>query len=450
MARALLVVLIVFNFAFAGLAEIMTEGSVISKESSLAGKVLCGYQGWYRTPGDGSGSNWVHYVRGTGDSFEPGSCGIDYWPDVSESDPDERISTVFKHADGSTAQVYSSHNRKTVLRHFRWMREYGIDGVFVQRFMTDVTPIHPLWKTLRVSNNNILEWCRQGASENGRVYSVMYDLSGMPRTNGVEYLKKDWKDLVDSGKVPGKGKDADWLRHKGHPVVGLWGVGFRNDAMNSARHYGLDECAQLIDFFKHDPKYGGYAVLIGVPSYWRTLNRDSVSDPRLHEVMRKADIIQPWSVGRFNSSEGVRDFADKVWKGDLDWCRQNGLDYLPVTFPGFSWQNLKGTANQEIPRFGGKFLWAQYTELRKLGLNSAYQAMFDEMDEGTQIFKIDNNPPVGDSVFKTYEGFPQDHYLWLVGEAGRMLRGEISATPDIPIRVIKQRAETEQKGCQRP
>lgn len=408
---------------------------------SLSGKVLCGYQGWYRTPGDGSGSDWVHYVRATGHAFEPGTCGIDYWPDVTELDPDERIPTVFKHADGHPAQVYSSHNRKTVLRHFKWMREYGIDGVFVQRFMTDVTSVHPLWKTLRVSNNNILDWCREAAVQNGRVYSVMYDLTGMPRKNGVEYLKKDWKDLVDSGKVLVKGGDAAWLRHKGRPVIGLWGVGFRNDAMNVARHYGLDECAQLINFFKNDPQYGGCAVLIGVPGYWRTLDRDSIADPRLHQVMRLADIIQPWSIGRFNSIEGGRNFAATVWKGDLEWCRQNGLDYLPVTFPGFSWQNLKKTTAHEIPRLGGRFLWAQYAELRKLGLDSAYQAMFDEMDEGTQIFKIDNNPPVGAITFKTYEGLPPDHYLWLVGQAGRLLRGEIPLTDGFPVRTVEQGAK---------
>jgi hypothetical protein len=43
--------------------------------SPLAGKVMCGYQGWFTAPGDGSGRGWRHYpVRG---DFQPDSCGID-------------------------------------------------------------------------------------------------------------------------------------------------------------------------------------------------------------------------------------------------------------------------------------------------------------------------------------------------------------------------------------
>ena len=63
-----------------------------------------------------------------------------------------------------------------------------------------------------------------------------------------------------------------------------------------------------------------------------------------------------------------------------------------------------------------------------------YQAMFDEVDEGTAIFKCTNNPPVGESEFLTYEGLPSDHYLWLVGQGGRLIRGEIGPSEDLPPR----------------
>ncbi len=68
-----------------------------------------------------------------------------------------------------------------------------------------------------------------------------------------------------------------------------------------------------------------------------------------------------------------------------------------------------------------------------------YVAMFDEMDEGTAIFKCSNQPPCGaPAKFLGYEGVPSDHYLWLTGQAGQMLRGEIplsgSFRPELPER----------------
>jgi hypothetical protein len=53
-----------------------------------------------------------------------------------------------------------------------------------------------------------------------------------------------------------------------------------------------------------------------------------------------------------------------------------------------------------------------------------YQAMFDEVDEGTAIFKCTDDPPSGASRFIDLEGLPSDHYLKLVGKATRMLRNE--------------------------
>ena len=64
----------------------------------------------------------------------------------------------------------------------------------------------------------------------------------------------------------------------------------------------------------------------------------------------------------------------------------------------------------------------------------AYVAMFDEMDEGTAIFKCTNDPPVGASQFLTLEGLPSDHYLWLTGQGGRLLRGELKTSDPLPRR----------------
>src|SRR5713226_8909520 len=43
--------------------------------STLTGKVMCGYQGWFTTPADGSGRGWRHYAAAG--HFKPGFSGID-------------------------------------------------------------------------------------------------------------------------------------------------------------------------------------------------------------------------------------------------------------------------------------------------------------------------------------------------------------------------------------
>lgn len=58
---------------------------------SMTGKVLCGYQGWFTAPGDGSGKGWSHYPRKG--EFRPGSCSIDLWPDMKEREDDEKYAT---------------------------------------------------------------------------------------------------------------------------------------------------------------------------------------------------------------------------------------------------------------------------------------------------------------------------------------------------------------------
>ncbi len=390
--------------------------------STLQGKIMCGYQGWFTTPGDGSQRGWSHY--GPGERFGPGHCSIDLWPDVSQLDDDEKFASPFHKADDSIAYLFSSHSQKTVLRHFQWMQEYGIDGVFVQRFAVE---------TISPDNlnhcNTVLVNCREGANRYGRAYAVMYDLSGL-REGQIQRVIDDWKLLVERMDIGNDANDKAYLHHHGKPVVAVWGIGF-----NDGRKYTLDECETLIQFFKHDPQYGGFTVIVGVPTGWRTLDADSVPDKKLHEVLLQADIISPWTVGRYNSPEQVSEHAKQRWQPDLAWCREHDLEYLPVAFPGFSWHNMKPRSPlNQIPRRKGEFLWAQYDQLRQSGATMIYQAMFDEMDEGTAIFKCSNSPPIGESKFVDFEGLPSDHYLWLCGIGGKLLRGEISASARIPDR----------------
>lgn len=141
-------------------------------------------------------------------------------------------------------------------------------------------------------------------------------------------------------------------------------------------------------------------------------------------TVSKTTIISPWSVGRFKNIEQAKNYADTRIVEDIKWCKDNGLDYMPAAFPGSGWENPTGNPSSFISREDGRFLWAQHYELIKNGSTMIYQTMFDELDESTQIYKVTNNLPVGKSKFDTYRGLPSDHYLWQVGEASKMLRGE--------------------------
>lgn len=385
----------------------------------VEGKILCGYQGWFTTGRDAAGRGWRHYqLHG---KFEPGFCAIDLWPDVSELSPEERYPTPFLHANGRTAEVFSSHNRPTVLRHFQWMKEYGIDGVFVQRFGVETAEPLGLHHC-----NTVLAHCREGANRFGRCYALMYDLTALDG-GGVNRVIDDWKLLVDRMQLTRDKRDKAYLRHHGKPLIAVWGIGF-----NDNRKYSLADCARLVDFLRSDPHYGGNAVMIGVPTGWRTLDQDSTGDKRLHEIVQAADIVSPWTVGRYKTIEEASSHATRRWQPDFEWCRAHEKLYLPVTFPGFSWNNLKaGAPLDEIPRQQGRFLWQQFVDLERLGTTAIYLAMFDEMDEGTAIFKCTSDPPVGKSRFSTLEGMPSDHYLWLAGLGGKLIRGQI-ATTDVP------------------
>ncbi len=386
--------------------------------TTLDKKVMAGYQGWFNAEGDGAGLGWTHWSRNKSELFAPGNVTVDLWPDVSGYDEDELFDTGFHFKDGSVAQVFSSHNRKTVVRHFKWMKDYGIDGVFVQRFANGLRR-----ESLKYHKDVVLSHAREGANRYGRTYAVMYDLSGLPK-GGTRTVRDDWKELRSKMKIT---EDAAYLHHDDKPVVTVWGIGFNDKS--KPREYTLAECRDLVKFLKDD----GCTVMLGVPTGWRSLERDALPDPELHKIIEMADIVSPWTPGRYRDLKGVANHAETYWSPDTTWCHDNGLDYLPVVFPGFSWHNLKGAELGAIPRLKGQFLWSQIAATKRAGAHMIYIAMFDEVDEGTAIFKCTNNPPRADGTpFLDYEGLPSDYYLQLAGHAGMLLRGEIPLRDDIP------------------
>lgn len=389
-----------------------TESMSRVRFKSIRNLVMAGYQGWFNTPEDGAGLGWKHFEKEK--EFKPGKCTIDLWPDVSEYE--KTYETAFKLPDETPAKVFSSYDASTTDLHFKWMKQYGIDGVFMQRFVVSIRNQKGKDNYNKILNNAVFS-----AEKYDRAICLMYDLSGM-EAGEEDILIRDWKELCEKYKLVSRNNNH-YVYHHGKPLVAVWGIGF-----NDRRKYGYEQVKKIIDFLKSE----GCSILVGVPTHWRTLTIDAVSDTRLLELVKQADIVHPWLVGRFdnNTYEPYR----KSIEEDIKWCKANGKDYMPVLFPGFSWHNMKKDAPQNmIPRLGGRFFWKQVKGAVDAGAESLYLAMFDEIDEGTAFFKCTNTPPVGESSFITYEGEAPDHYLWLAGEAAKYLRGELRSSR-MPVR----------------
>ena len=229
-----------------------------------------------------------------------------------------------------------------------------------------------------------------------------------------------WKTITES--LPTR-TDESYIVHNGKPVIALYGV------FGSGNYPNPAYVVPLIDWFRSK----GFTILIGVNNDWLNVYN---SNADFKACIDKSDIIMPWNVGRYATTQDVINRANGLWTSDLQWCINNNKEYSICVFPGFSWHNWNGGSFDAIPRRNGDFLWEQYYNAKRIGATMIYQAMFDEVDESSAIFKVTNDPPPpsGNIEFLTLQGLPSDEYLWLVGEGTKMLRGQIPMDPTRPVR----------------
>ena len=117
-------------------------------------------------------------------------------------------------------------------------------------------------------------------------------------------------------------------------------------------------------------------------------------------------------------------------------------------FPKLRNENLKSNSTppsietlNAIPRNGGQFYWRQAYNAVRAGVKFIYVAMFDEVDEGTAMFKITDitaKLPIQANdrlVSLDIDGvnLPSDWYLRLADQSQKMLNGTIPLTRNIPI-----------------
>jgi hypothetical protein len=393
---------------------------------TLTGKLVMGYQGWFECPADRKDGRWVHWYNETG-------LSVDALPDVTDYPHSGRCETTMHLANGDDVEFFSSQNLGVVETHFAWMETYGLDGVALQRFAS------PLLDPVRVAAmDTVLANVSQAAKDHGRVFYLMYDLSGMPAAKLGEVVK-DWQRLEAGGLT----RRSGYLRHRGHPLLGLWGLGF------AGRDMTPDEALSLIESLKNaSAAYGGATIMAGVPAGWRTGTGDAASDPRWQRVWRQLGVLSPWTVGRFEDDAGADYFRAHNIVPDLAEAARLKVDYLPVVFPGFSWANMMTSRHEDssakpnqIPRRCGRFYWRQVFDATSAGATMLYGAMFDEVDEGTAIFKVASSVaqrPVG-QWFLTLDAdgcaLPSDWYLRLTAAATDALRKRRAASQDLPLKL---------------
>jgi len=381
-------------------------------------KILAGYQGWFRTPGDVPGSkSWAHVfnVRGDTARLTPRGLALDTWPDMSQYDADEKtVVPGFTNPDGTPATMYSAQNPKTVMRHFQWMKDYGIDGVWLSEFCGEFRSPALL---------KVLDNVRIAAKATGRTYAFMWDMSsyGARSTKEQVYngIINQWKKMVDDSVT----SDDRYMHQDGKPVLLIWG--FFPERPASQPEY----MTPVIDFLLAPGKYQA-TLVAGATDSWRR------GTPEFIAMLMRMQALQPWSVGRqvTDRNTGYKVPNMDEWWEDMNLCKKYNVVFQPVINSG---TNIAGPpppprSLSTVPRRMGNYLWAQFTKASQVGANSAFIAMFDEVNEGTQINKISNNPPVNAS-FLTYDGATNDYYLRLIGTASKMLKNGTPFTSTIPI-----------------
>lgn len=377
--------------------------------SSIIGKVVCGYQGWFTCTGDSSPINrWSHWSPGT-----PPQAGIapnpnpnltfDAYPDVSIYNSTSLFQTNFANqGDGTPAKLFSDYKQDVTDKHFQLMQANGIDGVAFQRFIWEVL-IDPAFKANRDTD---AVHVRSAAEKYQRMFYMVYDLSGLGNVPAAsdqvrfDSVKGDWQNnMLANLHIT---SSPMYAKQGGKPVVQIWGIGYNHIIGTAAIQ--LD----LINWFKAQGCY----VIIGVPTGWRT--GTGASNPGWINTYKSGNMISPWTVGAYTDQASTDNFKTNFLTPDLSYCNTNSIAYQPVIFPGFSWSNWNGGAQNQISRNKGDFLWRQAYDLRLLNIKTAEIAMMDEYDEGTAIL------PMADG----YNMIPTNQYFVTTSADGTYLSSD--------------------------
>lgn len=390
--------------------------------TTLEGKLLFGYQAWFGCPGSWGGG-WSHWGN------PPSGVQVDMYPDLTEFNKADLCAIPGYGPGGGPAYFFSAHNPNVVDMHFKWMVDYGLDGVLIQRFLSDIPGLKSQGD---VTIKNIIA----SSAKYGRAIVVEYDVTGSNFNTWATDLENDWKYLVDQLHITSA---PNYLNHKGRPLVSVWGVGL-NESRNPPTTPG--ECQTMLDWFHTTgPAQYHASVMGGVPAGFRTLSRDARPDPGWLNVYKNMDAVQPWNVGRYSTVAQVKTSYTSTIAADAAWLKTAGVTYMPVLYPGYSFYNANNAKpKNEQPRMGGDFIWQMAVACKAANVGAMKIAMFDEVNEGTAMFKVVSKrseaPPNGWWLALDGDGFalPSDWYLRLAGKMTNILHGTEPPSATIPIK----------------
>jgi autotransporter-associated beta strand protein len=371
--------------------------------TSLKGKVMTGYQGWFRMPNDSNDNGWSHWIRGQ--TMASQHYTIDMWPDLTEYDPASlvragNISTT----SGAPAYLFSSTNYSVVHQHFRWMRKHNIDGAWLQRFNWGAGT-QPEWVIRNVS---------QAAAAEGRVWGLEYDVSGKSSATVFAEIQADLQWLTTEFDIF---NDPRYVREDGKPAIFIWGLPFPD------RNITVEAADSVVDWLKAQNLH----VIGGIPNSWSGLN----SSWQNH--IAKYDGVLVWMSTKNSNSTRI---------AEMNTFKNRGQDYYPHVWPGFSWAHLKQHSassteynSQYTARSGGQFYWDKGRRWVAAGADRMFIGMFDEYDEGTAIMPMTDdapNPHTDYGRFINNEEKPGDWWMTLTDELKRMLLNQRTNTGTLP------------------
>ncbi len=380
-----------------------------SPAGDVVGKITVGYQGWFACAGDGAPINgWWHWSQNWSQPPSPTNNGtLRAWPDMREYT--RGYQTAYANlGNGQPATLFSSYDQQTVDTHFLWMQQNSIDTAALQRF----NPTGGEGPTRDAMAGKV----RSAAESHGRRFYIMYDVTGWNTMQSD--IKVDW-----TNKMSAHTASPAYARQNGNPVVCIWGFGF-----NDGNHpWDPASCLDVVNWFKGQGCY----VIGGVPREWRTGVGGSRSG--YLGVYHAFNAISPWMVGAIGTVADADWAYQNLTLPDLADCAANGIDYLPCVLPG------DVSARQRVH---GDFMWRQFYNMVRAGVQGIYISMYDEFNEGNQILKTAESPawiPTDAGLLGLDEdgtACSSDYYLRLTGDGGRMLKGQIALTPVRPTQPI--------------